>query len=198
MRRRGPPGSGTVAPRSAQLARPDVRVAALVAGDLPERVGAPLVLLDLREAVVERDRVALQLEVLQALGDVDRGHRRNRSRSGGGTPGPSVPLRTIAAMSLPPLRWFGAADVVAAMPPLEERLRARGADDDRPGAARRERAAAEDRDPSAARRFVRARDAGPSPRRTPAADDLVGMKWVAGYATERRRSAWPRSARSSS
>jgi hypothetical protein len=26
-------------------------------------------------------------------------------------------------MALPPLRWFGAADVVAAMPPLEERLR---------------------------------------------------------------------------
>ena len=26
-------------------------------------------------------------------------------------------------MALPPLRWFGAADVAAAMPPLEERLR---------------------------------------------------------------------------
>ena len=60
----------------AQLAGPDLGVASLVAGDRPERLGAARVLLDARQRVVQRDRVALELEVLEALGDVDRGHRR--------------------------------------------------------------------------------------------------------------------------
>ncbi len=62
-------------PELFELARPDVGVAPLVAGDRPERVGAPRVLLDAREGVVQRDRVALQLQVVEALGDVDRCHR---------------------------------------------------------------------------------------------------------------------------
>ena len=35
-------------------------------------------------------------------------------------------------------------------------------------------------------RLVRPRDAGPPPRRVLAGDDLVGMKWVAGFGDERR------------
>ena len=58
----------------AQLARPDLGVATLVARDRAERVGAARVLLDPGQAVVQGDRVALQLEVAEALGDIDRGH----------------------------------------------------------------------------------------------------------------------------
>lgn len=85
-------------------------------------------------------------------------------------------------MSLPPLRWFGAADVVAAMPPLEERLRLAertmvalaqpGASELPPKVAIH---------PRPADAFVHAM---PAHLRGAAADeDLVGMKWVAGYAT---------------
>ena len=58
----------------AQLRCPDVRVPTLVAGDPPERVGATRILLDGRERVVQDDRVAFQLQVVEALLDVDRGH----------------------------------------------------------------------------------------------------------------------------
>jgi ornithine cyclodeaminase/alanine dehydrogenase len=83
---------------------------------------------------------------------------------------------------LPPLRWYGAADVTAAMPDIEERLRlaevtmtalARaGASELPPKIAIHPR-------PEAS--FVHAMPAhlrGTSPDA-----DLVGMKWVAGYAT---------------
>ena len=56
----------------AQLPGPDVGVAALVAGDRPEGVRAARILLDLRELVVQGDGIALELQVLQALLDVDR------------------------------------------------------------------------------------------------------------------------------
>jgi hypothetical protein len=59
----------------AQLARPDVGVASLVRRDQAERLGPPGVLLDLRQAVVQGDGVALQLEVLEAVRGVDRWHR---------------------------------------------------------------------------------------------------------------------------
>jgi ornithine cyclodeaminase/alanine dehydrogenase-like protein (mu-crystallin family) len=82
----------------------------------------------------------------------------------------------------PELRWFGAEDVIASMPPLEERLRL--AEKTMvalatPGASQLPPKIAIH--PRAADSFVHAmpahlRDAEP-------AGDLVGMKWVAGYAT---------------
>lgn len=94
-----------------------------------------------------------------------------------------MPVPTIAAMSgFPPLRWFGAADVIAAMPPLEERLRLAertmvalavpGASELPPKIAIH---------PRPVDSFVHAMPAhlrADEPR-----DDLVGMKWVAGFAT---------------
>jgi ornithine cyclodeaminase/alanine dehydrogenase-like protein (mu-crystallin family) len=83
---------------------------------------------------------------------------------------------------LPPLRWLSAADVEAAMPPIEERLAlaertlvALGT----PGGAELPPKLAIH--PRPAGSFVHAMPAiyrGASP-----ADELVGMKWVAGYAT---------------
>ena len=69
-------GRRDVGAEVAQLRRPDVGVAALVAGDPPERIGAALVLLDRGQRVVQDDRVAFQLEVVEASLDVDGGHRR--------------------------------------------------------------------------------------------------------------------------
>jgi len=86
--------------------------------------------------------------------------------------------------SLPPLRWFDAADVVAAMPPLEERIRLAEVTMTafaRPGAAELPPKIAIHPRPADA--FVHAM---PAHLRGDAADgsaDLVGMKWVAGYAT---------------
>lgn len=85
-------------------------------------------------------------------------------------------------MSVPPLRWFGADDVAAAMPPLEERLRLAeltmvalaqpGASELPPKIAIH---------PRPADAFVHAM---PAHLRAASPDeDLVGMKWVAGYAT---------------
>lgn len=85
-------------------------------------------------------------------------------------------------MSLPPLRWFGADDVAASMPPLEERLRLAERTMvalARPGASELPPKIAIHPRPSDS--FVHAMPAhlrGASPD-----DDLVGMKWVAGYAT---------------
>jgi ornithine cyclodeaminase/alanine dehydrogenase-like protein (mu-crystallin family) len=86
--------------------------------------------------------------------------------------------------SLPPLRWFDAADVVAAMPPLEERIRLAEVTMTafaRSGAAELPPKIAIHPRPADA--FVHAM---PAHLRGDAADgsaDLVGMKWVAGYAT---------------
>lgn len=86
------------------------------------------------------------------------------------------------AGALPPLRWFGTADVVASMPPLEERLRlaektmvalaTQGASQLPPKIAIH---------PRATDSFVHAMPA--HLRDTDPDGDLVGMKWVAGYAT---------------
>ena len=84
--------------------------------------------------------------------------------------------------ALPPLRWLSNADVVAAMPPLEERLRLAELTMvalARPGAAELPPKIAIHPRPEAS--FVHAMPShlrGDDP-----ADDLVGMKWVAGYAT---------------
>jgi ornithine cyclodeaminase/alanine dehydrogenase-like protein (mu-crystallin family) len=82
----------------------------------------------------------------------------------------------------PPLRWFGAEDVGAAMPPIEERLRLAEVTMTafaRPGAAELPPKIAIHPRPAAA--FVHAMPA--HLRGEDASDDLVGMKWVAGYAT---------------
>jgi ornithine cyclodeaminase/alanine dehydrogenase-like protein (mu-crystallin family) len=85
-------------------------------------------------------------------------------------------------MSLPPLRWFGAADVAAAMPPLEERLRLAELTLTalaRPGASQLPPKIAIH--PRPADSFVHAM---PAHLRADAPEgDLVGMKWVAGYAS---------------
>ena len=85
-------------------------------------------------------------------------------------------------MALPPLRWFGAADVLAAMPPLEERLRLA----ERTMVALAQPGASElppkiAIHPRPTDSFVHAMPA--HLRGSAADDDLVGMKWVAGYAT---------------
>ncbi len=90
----------------------------------------------------------------------------------------------MARSSLPPLRWFGEADVTAAMPELAERLRlaevtmtalARaGASELPPKIAIHPRPAAS---------FVHAMPAHLRGADADGAGDLVGMKWVAGYAT---------------
>src|SRR5215212_1685500 len=83
---------------------------------------------------------------------------------------------------LPPLRWLSGADVVAAMPPLEDRLRLAELTMTalaRPGAAELPPKIAIHPRPEAS--FVHAM---PSHLRgADATGDLVGMKWVAGYAT---------------
>jgi ornithine cyclodeaminase/alanine dehydrogenase-like protein (mu-crystallin family) len=83
---------------------------------------------------------------------------------------------------LPPLRWLSSADVVAAMPPLEERLRLAELTMTalaRPGASQLPPKIAIHPRPEAS--FVHAM---PSHLRgDDLSGDLVGMKWVAGYAT---------------
>src|SRR5919107_1157050 len=84
--------------------------------------------------------------------------------------------------ALPPLRWLSNDDVVAAMPPLEERLRLAELTMTalaRPGAAELPPKIAIHPRPEAS--FVHAMPShlrGDDP-----SGDLVGMKWVAGYAT---------------
>lgn len=83
---------------------------------------------------------------------------------------------------LPPLRWFGAADVVAAMPPLEERLRL--AEVTMTALARPDAGELPPKigvHPRPTGSFAHAMPAhlrGEQPE-----GDLVGMKWVAGFAT---------------
>jgi ornithine cyclodeaminase/alanine dehydrogenase-like protein (mu-crystallin family) len=91
--------------------------------------------------------------------------------------------------ALPELRWFSAADVLAAMPPLEERIRLAEVTMTafaRPGAAELPPKIAIHPRPEAS--FVHAmpahlRAAEGGAGDGAAAADLVGMKWVAGYAT---------------
>jgi ornithine cyclodeaminase/alanine dehydrogenase-like protein (mu-crystallin family) len=86
--------------------------------------------------------------------------------------------------SLPPLRWFGAADVTAAMPPLEERIRLAEVTMTafaRPGAAELPPKIAIHPRPADA--FVHAMPAHLRASSGDGSGDLVGMKWVAGFAT---------------
>ena len=144
-RSRGPSGGRDVGAELAQLRRPDVGVAALVAGDPLEGGRAARVLLDRRQRVVQDDRVAFQLEVVEALLDVDGGHARHRRPSSA-----RVDSRAMSRAPAPgpsPLRYLSAADVLAAMPDHRRAPGARRADDDR--ARRGCRAAAQDRRPPA-------------------------------------------------
>ena len=86
----------------------------------------------------------------------------------------------VVASSVPPLRWFNAADVAAAMPPIEERLRL--------AELTMTALATPDRSELPSKIGVHPphdsfAHAMPAHLRGPAvADDLVGMKWVAGFA----------------
>ncbi len=94
-------------------------------------------------------------------------------------PGPSVDARS---RSMPPLQWFAADDVAGSMPPLEERLRLAELTMTalaRPGASQLPPKIAIHPRPEAA--FVHAMPA--HLRADDMTGDLVGMKWVAGYAT---------------
>jgi ornithine cyclodeaminase/alanine dehydrogenase-like protein (mu-crystallin family) len=96
-----------------------------------------------------------------------------------------------ARAELPPLRWFSAADVTAAMPPLEERIRLAEVTMTalaRPGTAEMPPKVAIHPRPEAS--FVHAMPAhlrGPGATASASAQDdgadLLGVKWVAGYAT---------------
>jgi alanine dehydrogenase len=116
-----------------------------------------------RAVVTERLRRAVSREPVRTM----------RRMSGSGT---------AAASKLPPLRWFGAADVAAAMPPLEERLRLAERTLTalaRPGAAELPPKIAIHPRPTDS--FAHAMPA--HLRADEAAEDLVGMKWVAGFGT---------------
>src|SRR4051812_20594028 len=85
---------------------------------------------------------------------------------------------------LPPLRWFDAADVIAAMPPLEERIRL--AEVTMTAFARARAAELPPKiaiHPPPADAFVHAMPAHLRGDAVDGSADLVGMKWVAGYAT---------------
>lgn len=85
-------------------------------------------------------------------------------------------------MSPPALRWFNAADVVASMPPIEERLRLAELTMTalaRPGAS--ELPTKIGLHPRPEGSFAHAMPA--HLRGNSVGDDLVGMKWIAGYST---------------
>ncbi len=94
----------------------------------------------------------------------------------------SGPPPVAGSRALPPLRWFGAADVVAAMPPLDKRLllaeRTLTALA-RPGASELPPKIGIHPRPTGS--FVHAMPA--HLRADSAKSDLVGMKWVAGFPT---------------
>ena len=88
--------------------------------------------------------------------------------------------------SLPPLRWFNAADVLGAMPPVEERLRLAELTMTalaRPGAS--ELPVKIGIHPRPETSFAHAMPA--HLRAATPAGDLVGMKWVAGFASNNAR-----------
>ena len=168
-------------PELGQLARPDVGVPPLVRRDPAEGFRPGRVLLDLGERVVEDDRVAFELQILEAGREVDGRHAAHRTR-----------VRVLAAYVAPrlrttPVRHLDSRSHEARRHPVSlggrrDRGDAPGrgapgprrADDDR---ARRGRgAAAQDRRPSAPGRLVRPCDAGgparPATRRRPARDQV--------------------------
>ena len=156
---RGPVGRRHVRAELAQLRRPDVGVAALVAGDPLERGGAARVLLD--RATARRTGRSRRAPASGCRGSARRrwGARRHRR--------PSSPRRLAACHGR---RHRSAA---AALPLGGRRRRGDAALDERLALAERTmtalvagcRAAAQDRRPPAAGRLVRPRDAGLPARR---------------------------------
>ena len=161
----GPVGLRHGRPEVPELAGPDVGVVtALVARDRPEGLRAARILLDLRELVVQRDRVALELEVLRARRRW--GHQANRTQGapalicrmappynppdGRADRGP-IPSAAAAALAL---RRRRGGDAAARGAPATRR-----ADDDRARPPRRSRAPTEDRHPPAPGGLVQRRDA---------------------------------------
>ncbi len=110
-RGRGPFGGGTVAPSSCSLRGPDVGVPPLVRRDPAEGGGPVRVLLDVRERVVQDDRIALELEVFEACRKVDGRHaghrtrvRRRATREGDPRRGAAAPCRGAAPRAGPTVR----------------------------------------------------------------------------------------------
>ncbi len=134
-RARGVAGGGTIAPVSVSRRRPYLGVAPLVGGDAFEGgrpIGIPL---DLARAVIEGDRVALELEVGEAarvllVGQLQHGLSHVRRLATGGTDSP----RTIgtcrrcrtdlvgALMAVPQLRYLSAAELARCLPGVETRI----------------------------------------------------------------------------
>jgi alanine dehydrogenase len=94
--------------------------------------------------------------------------------------------RAAVPASVPPLRWFAEADVLASMPPVEQRLRL----------AERTMVALADPGSSElpAKIGIHPRPDGSFVHAMPAhlraatpTDDLVGMKWVAGFSSNKAR-----------
>jgi ornithine cyclodeaminase/alanine dehydrogenase-like protein (mu-crystallin family) len=88
----------------------------------------------------------------------------------------------VVAAAVPPLRWFNAADVRAAMPPVEERLRlAELTMTALASPGRSELPSKIGVHPRPTDSFAHAMPAHLRGSSTP--EDLVGMKWVAGFGT---------------
>lgn len=98
----------------------------------------------------------------------------------------SLDSKPVSATAIPPLRYFPAADVMAAMPDLDMRLAL---------AERTMRALVEDAElppkigihPRPAGSFAHAMPAHLRDPRPDGSGDLVGMKWVTGFATNNER-----------
>jgi len=137
-----------------------------------------LVLLDTGQGVIQDDRVSFELEVVETLLDVDRGHRRIVGDQRRVDSGQMVTSATA------PIRYLAAADVLAAMPDLDERLRLAW----RTMTALVSEAELPRRSPSTLARTdrspMRCRPICEAPTR-PAATISVGLKWVAGYGGNR-------------
>ena len=118
-----------------QLGGPDVGMAPLVGGDPLERAGPTRVPFDRRQRVVQDDRVAFELQVLQAGLDIDRRHvAMVAPRIGTGPRASSAPrrlgghgARPRCPVALPLVRRCRGRDAAARRAPG-----ARGTDDDGP------------------------------------------------------------------
>ena len=154
-RTRGRAGGGHRRPELAQPARPDVRVAALVGGDVPERGRPARVLLDPGERLVEHDRHP-------APGAGCRGSGRCSSATQPiEPPRPVRPAYTAPMTDLPPLRYLPAPTWLPRCRRSPSAWRSPSGRAARPGGGCR--AAAQDRRPPAPDELVRARDARPAP-----------------------------------
>src|SRR5580765_3058610 len=99
----------------------------------------------------------------------------------------SAPPPAASAGSLPPLRWYGAADVAAAMPEIEERLQRAELTMTalaRPGASELPPKIAVHPRPDGS--FAHAMPAYLRGVEPSGVDDLLGIKWIAGFPANRQ------------